>query len=329
MVSDNKMKVYLVSLAFILFSVMLVGLFWLATTPEQTAGLALSYAAGLSMIFLPCTLPLAFIIVPLSMGKGYRKGLGMALMFGLGLAITLSIYGVTIAFLGKLFGVDQATRFMFVVAGLAAFLFGLSELKLLRLRIPGYSGAAPAFIEKRGDYLKTFFLGLFLGNAGVGCPNPAFYVLLAYIANVGSVAYGGWLGLIHGIGRATPLIFLSILGILGINATQSLVKRKITIDKIVGWALIGIGAYILLFGLFGMYFFETSPVHEGWNDLVTGVAPGIAESQEAGAAAGVIMQPSQLEKYVPGIPWLFFALLIGLSVMWYKIKYKKGGKSEK
>jgi cytochrome c-type biogenesis protein len=37
--------------------------------------LIIAYLAGLSMIILPCTLPLVFIIIPLSMGKGGKKGL--------------------------------------------------------------------------------------------------------------------------------------------------------------------------------------------------------------------------------------------------------------
>ena len=56
-------------LGFFLFIVFVVGLFWMITTPELTVGLTLSFVAGLSMIFLPCTLPLAFVIVPLTMDK--------------------------------------------------------------------------------------------------------------------------------------------------------------------------------------------------------------------------------------------------------------------
>ncbi|MBI4561403.1 MAG: hypothetical protein HY724_05110 [Candidatus Rokubacteria bacterium] len=54
-------------------------------------------------------------------------------------------------------------------------------------------------------------MGLLLGNAGIGCPNPAFYVLLSGIAGSGNPATGVTYGLIHGIGRATPLLALSIL----------------------------------------------------------------------------------------------------------------------
>src|SRR5574341_1762976 len=56
------------------------------------------------------------------------------------------------------------------------------------------ASALPGFIQKQGDYLKVLLLGLLLANVGVGCPNPVFYVLLAYvigtyICGCGSVHY--------------------------------------------------------------------------------------------------------------------------------------------
>jgi cytochrome c-type biogenesis protein len=310
-----KIKIYLVTTAFILFFVFLIGIFWLITSAEQTVGLTLSFVAGLSMIFLPCTLPLAFIIVPLSMGRGYKKGFLMALFFGLGLSITLAIYGTVIAWLGKLLGLDKATQIMFFIAGIAAFLFGLSELKLLRFKVPGFSVATPGWIQRKGDYLKSFFLGFFLGNAGVGCPNPAFYVLLAYIASTGSLIYGGWLGFIHGAGRAVPLILLSILGILGINATGWIVKKKVTVDKIMGWALVIIGAFILINALPGGHqWYEETFIHQGWNRVVELI--GLPSELEMGE------HEHAEEFFQKFIPWIFLGLII-TPIIWNKLKKKK------
>ena len=59
----------LVAIAFVLFSIIIVGLFSFFSNPSQAVSYTLSYIAGLSMIFLPCTLPLAFIIVPIECQK--------------------------------------------------------------------------------------------------------------------------------------------------------------------------------------------------------------------------------------------------------------------
>src|SRR5574341_669007 len=164
--------------SFILFSLVFLGIIFSLTNDVMVKGnedvsylssLVLSYVAGLSMIILPCTLPLVFIIVPLSMGQNSKKGLVMALLFGIGLTITITAYKTGVAILGKTASLDQISVVMFLIAGIAAFVFGLSQLKLVTLKLPSYSGT-PKFIQNRGDYSKSFFMGILLGNAGVGCP---------------------------------------------------------------------------------------------------------------------------------------------------------------
>jgi len=314
-------KVILAVTAFILLIVIVAGLFFLASGSVGNTGLLLAYIAGLSMIFLPCTLPLVFIIVPLTMGEKPMKGLGMALLFGLGISITLAIYGVLTASIGLSLGVDKATRIMFSIAGLAAIIFGLSQLNLIRFTIPGLSSATPSWIQNKKDYTKIFFLGLFLGNAGIGCPNPAFYVLLTYIASVGSLTAGGWLAFIHGVGRATPLIFLAILGILGINSMKWVSTKKSSIDKLMGWGLVFVGVFIFAFGFFGMAWWEGGPVHESWNNAIFKIAPNLAEAEghDLLVSNGFLQGPLWSG-------WVFVLITLLAIIDWYiwkKLKQKK------
>jgi len=275
--AEKTLRGRLVGLAFVLFTVFLLGMFWLYSNPAMSVGLALSYAAGLSMIVLPCTFPLVFVIVPLSMGHEYKKGFIMALLFSIGLIITLTLYGVIVAIAGRYIGVTRIQQLIYTAAGLAALLFGLAELRLLNFSLPAYGGATPQIITRQGDYLKAFFLGLFLGNAGVACPNPATYVILTYIATTGSVVTGATLQFVNGVGRATPLIFLSILGIVGVNATGWLVSKKEAIDKITGWGLVFFGVIIIVIGGFGHNWLLVTPLHEGWNSVFSGASGNVAE----------------------------------------------------
>jgi len=166
MSSQVLAKKSLVLTSFVLFSLIFVGLVFSLEISgiegqEHTSYLSwlvIAYVAGLSMIVLPCTLPLVFIIVPLSMGKGYKKGISMALLFSLGLVITITAYGVGIAVIGQSASLDQVSTVMFLIAGVAAFVFGLSQLKIISLKLPSYSGT-PKFIQKRGEYAKSFFMG--------------------------------------------------------------------------------------------------------------------------------------------------------------------------
>ena len=301
--------------ALVLFLVIGGGLLWLAVQSDNAVSAGLSFAAGLSMIFLPCTLPLAFVIIPLAAKEARpQRALGIVGAFGLGLAVTLALYGIVTAFLGGYFGLDQFTRLMFVIAGGMALIFGLTELNLLRVPLPVFSHRIPAWITK--GYGKTFLLGMLLGNAGIGCPNPAFYVLLTYIASTGSVITGGWLGLVHGLGRATSLIFLVVLKLLGMKSMQWMVRVSQKINVWTGAALVIVGAFILTYGLFGMHWWEDSIFHSSWNTFIFNINPNLAELSDHPVAEGVFDMPAF-------VAWGLLILFILLPIIWYKSKRRR------
>ena len=320
------MKKSLILVLFVLFSLIFVGGVFAATNEiaigagneiSYPSWLVIAYLAGLSMIILPCTLPLVFIVVPLSMGKGAKKGLSMAVLFGAGLTITIALYGFGIGALGQTADLDRISVFMFLIAGIAAFLFGLSQLKLFELKLPTYSGT-PKFIQKRGDYSKSFFMGLLLGNAGVGCPNPMFYWLLIYIAGTGSLEIGSSLGLVHGVGRAIPLILFSLLAVLGINATRGLTTNRIKVEKITGWMLVMIGAFLIINGLPGGHaWYESTIVHIGWNNLVSMVGLPVEFH------IGQHIHQNPYNFVIPNeiVPAIFLGL-ITFPIVWYFINQK-------
>jgi len=312
---------------FVLFSLVFLGVMFSITTDiipgaseefSFSSWMIIAYVAGLSMIVLPCTFPLVFIIVPLSMGKGFKKGLIMALLFGFGLILTITAYGAGMAALGNTTSVDQISTIMFGIAGIAAFVFGLSQLKLINLNIPSYSGM-PKFIQNRGHYGRSFFMGLLLGNAGVGCPNPLFYWLLIYVAGTGSIEIGSSLGLIHGVGRAIPLILMSALAIVGINATKSLSEKRLPIEKATGFMLIVIGSFLIINGIPGGHeWYETTFVHIAWNNLVSNtlIPPEFHIGEHIhDSAYGKIIPP----EFIPAV----LAALIGVPIAWYIAKVKR------
>src|SRR3989344_4526855 len=262
----------LVAVAVGLTAVIIFTLWWLFfIAPANPAGglgwYLFAFATGLTMIVLPCTLPLAFVIVPLSMGKGLIRGVSIALSFGAGVALMLSIYGVLAALVGgAAIGqlgapLEVVKNWVYFIAGIFALLFALGEIGLIKVRMPSYTGSAPAFIQKRGDYIKAFLLGLFLGNIGVGCPHPATPLLLIEIASSGDVTYGWSLFLTHAIGRILPLILLAVLAILGVNGLNWLVSKKDKIERATGWAMVFVAGFILTLGLFSHAWWVSSGIH--------------------------------------------------------------------
>lgn len=255
-----------------LAAMIIFGLWWLFfVAPANPAGglgwYLFAFATGLTMIVLPCTLPLAFVIVPLSMGKGLVRGVSIALSFGAGVALMLSIYGILAALIGgAAIGqlgapLEVVKNWVYFIAGIFALLFALGEIGLIKVRMPSYTGAAPAFIQKRGDYIKAFLLGMFLGNVGVGCPHPATPLLLIEIATSGNVVYGWTLFLTHAIGRILPLILLAVLAISGVNGLNWLVTKKDKIERATGWAMVFVAGFILTLGLFSHAWWVSSGIH--------------------------------------------------------------------
>lgn len=315
--SAQTIKIWLVSAAFILFSVILIGLFSLWTSPEFIPGYALSFLAGLSMIFLPCTFPLVFIIVPLALSRKIGKGLMMALLFGAGLTLTFTLYGMALGWLGGFVELYRIISWMLIFGGIAALIFGISELNLIKFKLPFKQTILPQSLQGKNDYIRSFFLGFFLGNAGVGCPNPAFYVLFGYVATLGIPTVGASLGVLHGLGRIVPLLFLVVLAILGINAMNKLSLYQDKVKRWVAWALVGLGAFILNYGAFGMAWFEDSIIHQGWNRFLEIIFPKIAES-------AIIESSLNLPQGIGGIvPWLVFAGIISVIIIWDAFRSRK------
>jgi len=270
---ESKVNKSLIALVALMSAIIVAGVWWLFKfAPAEQTGLGwylFAFATGLTMIVLPCTLPLAFVVVPLSMGKGIRKGLGIALAFAIGVTTTLSLYGAAAAIVGGL-AVDSlgapletVKNWVYFIAGIFAYLFALGETGLIKLRMPSYTGAAPAFIQKQGDFIKPLLLGLFLGNIGVGCPHPATPMLLIEAGVNGNVFYGWSLFLIHAIGRVLPLLLLATLGIAGVNGLSWLISKKDKIERATGWAMVFVAGFIMTLGLFTHDWWVNSGIHTG------------------------------------------------------------------
>ena len=195
--------------------------------------------------------------------------------------------------------------------------------------MPTYTGAAPGFIQKRHDYLKAFFLGIFLGNIGVGCPHPATPVILTRIAASGDIFYGWLLFLVHAAGRILPLFLLALLGVLGVNALSWLVARKEKVERATGWGMVFVAGFILVLGLFTHDWWVASGQHSLLEELtqeetVTNlfaeqIGQGEAHehrTQELEGKTGLFGLPLSLGNWVLVLLWL-------IPLWWYYLKNRK------
>lgn len=320
-ISNGSAKTMLVIVGFVLFSLIIVGGAIYATLgvgdASHGAWTSIAYVAGLSMIVLPCTMPLVFIIVPMSMGKTPRKGLGMAILFGIGLVITITVYMSGAALLGDITSLDDASSIMFGIAGIIAYVFGLLQLRIVSLKIPTYTGM-PKFMQERTDYSKSFLMGLLLGNAGVGCPNPMFYWLIVHVASTGSLELGTSLGIVHGIGRAIPLVFISILAILGVDLTRRFVSGRAKIEWATGITLVVLGAFLVINALpSGHEWYEQTFIHSGWNLAVLNL--GIPSE----LVIGEHVHQTESVLSIELIPVILVGLIVGPAIAWVSLRMRE------
>ncbi|HXX05513.1 MAG TPA: cytochrome c biogenesis protein CcdA [Candidatus Bathyarchaeia archaeon] len=342
---SNEGKKALVYVCFILFSIIFVGIVFALTSKfsmavsdqSYSSWLIISYLAGLSMIILPCTLPFAFVIVPMSMNNGYKKGLATALLFGAGMTVTLTLYGTTLGYLGKATGLNQIYNILMLIAGIISYVYGLHRLKIVNIHMPSYSGI-PKFVEKGGDYSKPYLMGMLVGNAGVGCTNPLFYMMLIYIMGTGSAQIGASLGFVHGVGRAIPLILIAILAMLGFNPLTGLAAKRDKLERVSGVLLVIIGSFLIINGIpEGQQWYMQYISHGLWNDVVNmlhlpkelslGMMPGETMQGMSGMTGMSGMDNMSTEAQNTSIPMesipIIIAILIGSPFAWYFIHGRK------
>lgn len=198
----------------------------------------------------------------MSIGQAPLRGLLGIVSFGLGLSITLTAYGAGLSYIGKMAGFDALQHGLFFVGGTVALVFGLWLMRLLTFELP--STGVPGVVQRTSPWATPFVTGLLLGNWGIGCPDPVFYVLMVYVASVGDVGQGVLMSAVYAAGRSLPIVGLAVLGLLGINTLPALLRRREGVERFFGWTLAAIGAFMLSDVLLGMWF-DATWVHEAWN----------------------------------------------------------------
>jgi len=257
---------------------------------------------------------MVLVAVPLSIGKAPLKGLISIALFGLGLTITLTAYGAGLTAIGQIVGFQQIQGWMFTIGGAIALFFGFWMLKLVPLRMPG-GGSLPGFLQRGGTYGTPFGTGLVLGNWGIGCPDPVFYVLLTVLATTGDVAQGALLTAAYATGRALPIVGLGTLGILGINTIPALARKRAGVESFFGFGLVLLGAFMLVAVRWEMWF-EGTWVHNAWNVLMNRANPNWGE------LAGAFHLHTHGSGILPHLG--FLALGIGIPVIWLFLRRRIG-----
>lgn len=145
--------------------------------------------------------------------------------------------------------------------------------------------------------------------------SSSIFSTTAHPAQSGDWLQGAILMGMNGVGRVVPILLMSVLGILGVNALGGLTKKIESIRRLTGWALLILGAFIILNGAFGHLWYEGGLFHEGLNGFL--MATGGKMIGEADIE--IENYESEVPYYELG-PWINLLVTIP-PVFWYWKKY--------
>lgn len=203
------------------------------------------FAGGVTTALNPCVL--AMIPLLMSMVAGNRetttlkRSLVFSLFFVLGLALMFTVLGLVSALMGRMFG-DVGSFWKYAVAGVCL-VMGLHLLGVLKWSLPVPAGLR---VRKQG-YVGAFLLGLLFGVVSTPCAVPILAVLLAFVAEKGSVAYGAFLLFVYALGHSALVLVAGT----SVGAAKALLESKGlraahgAVQKVAGVLIIGIGLYFL------------------------------------------------------------------------------------
>lgn len=169
--------------------------FWLAPL--------LALLAGVLTSFTPCSLssvPLVIGYVGGYAGDDVKKAVRYSLVFCLGTAITFTVLGTIASLMGKL--VLGTGSWWFIILGVLMVLMALQTWEIINI-IP--QSTALSVSTKKG-YIGAAIAGLLAGLFASPCATPVLIVLLAMVAEKGSLIWGIVLLLFYSVGHSIIIV---------------------------------------------------------------------------------------------------------------------------
>lgn len=173
------------------------------------------FGFGLLLSFTPCVLPmipvLSSIILQHHANLTTKRAFLLSLSYVLGLAITYSIIGASIAYLGSNFQLAFQSPWIIGSFALLFVLLALSMFDVFQLQVPARWQHYIAQIGKQkwgGIYCSTAIMGALSSLILSPCITPPLIGTLAYIAHTGDMLLGSLALFFLGLGEGVPLLLI-------------------------------------------------------------------------------------------------------------------------
>lgn len=207
----------------------------------------LVFIGGVLTSFTPCVYP----VIPLTIGYiggastgKPLKGLALAGIFVLGIAVVYSGLGLLSAATGTLFGSISGSPIVTYAVAVIFVLMGFSMLGAFEIALPASLQTKLQGSGKRTGLIGPLVMGMVSGLIMAPCVGPVIVALLAWVAQSGNLFYGWALLFVFSLGLG--LLFLVIGTFAG--AIQALPKAGAWMDGVkhgFGWILLAGALYLL------------------------------------------------------------------------------------
>ncbi|MBU1637602.1 thioredoxin family protein, partial [bacterium] len=244
----------------------------------------LVFVGGILTSFTPCVYP----VIPLTIGYiggastgKPLKGLALAGIFVLGIAVVYSGLGLLSAATGTLFGSISGSPVVTYAVAAIFVLMGFSMLGAFEIALPSSVQTKLQGSGPRTGLIGPLVMGMVSGLIMAPCVGPVIVALLAWVAQSGNLFYGWALLFVFSLGLG--LLFLVIGTFAG--ALQALPKAGAWMDAVkhgFGWILLAGALYLLRLTIPEPYY----TLSWGLFLIVFSVFMGVFDSLKADAGAG-------------------------------------------
>ncbi|CCD29520.1 Thiol:disulfide interchange protein dsbD precursor (Protein-disulfide reductase) (Disulfide reductase) [Candidatus Glomeribacter gigasporarum BEG34] len=205
---------------------------------------------GIALSLLPCSLPMIPILSALIAGEGAalnrRRGLCLSLTYVLGMAAVYTALGIAAALTGYSLGLWLQNPWVVGVFALLLCVFAFSLFGCFELTLPQRWLSRVSALQQRlsgGKIMAVFGMGMLSALAVGACMSAPLFGILAFIAQTGSVAFGGAALFLMTLGMGAPLLIVGA----GAGALLPRAGRWMEDVKRAFGLLLGIAAVDLLF----------------------------------------------------------------------------------
>lgn len=206
----------------------------------------------MATLLSPCGYALIPAYVTYSLGSGgrLRQALLRAAVVSVGVVIIYTILAVMISLLREV--VRSAIPHLALLSALIVMSLGL--IKLLEVRLPNLMPVKPVgMYNSRAGNFFFFIFGLGYGLGASGCNLPIFLVVLFY-ALLGEFGNPLMILMTYALGVVVPLVAVGVIAsMVGLSFLRRLSRYTYYIHRIIGFAMVAAGVYLVYFYLTLVY----------------------------------------------------------------------------